>query len=156
MNITLVNNVGDDYPVNGLEILINASLSVVFNTFLLLIFAYLQNVPLAKQCVLLQLYKEFVILLVLFLCLINGVLIGRYTHGYPMHWILATAITLCLRIGSIVLMLLANIIHLLKYRMSKEQMLDPPMPWGDDEKRGLLWIRICCWGFSIGFSITMY
>ena len=156
MNITIVNDVADSYPVDGLEIVIHVSLSVAFNTLLLLIFAYLHNVPLAKQCVLLQLYKEFVILLVLCMCLMNGALIGLYTYGYPMPWILATAITLCLRIGTIVLMLLANIIHLLKYRMSKEQMLDPPMPWGDDEKRGLLWIRLSCWGFSIGFAITMY
>jgi len=40
--------------------------------------------------------------------------------------------------------------------MSKEKMLDPPMPWVDDEQRGIIWIRVFCWGFSIVLSITMY
>ena len=30
------------------------------------------------------------------------------------------------------------------------------MPWGDDEKKGMIWIRLFCWGLSIGFVITMY
>ena len=30
------------------------------------------------------------------------------------------------------------------------------MPWGDDEQRGMIWIRVFCWGLSIGFVITTY
>ena len=30
------------------------------------------------------------------------------------------------------------------------------MPWGDDEQRGMVWIRVFCWGLSIGFVITTY
>ena len=156
MNISGINDIQVDYPVDGFNIVISVSLTLVFNTLLCLIFAYLHSVTLAKECLLLRLYKEFIIVLVLCSCLGNGLSIGIYTYGYPMHWIPATIITGCLRIGAIILLLIANVVHLLKYRMNKEKMLDPPMPWGDDEQRGMIWIRVFCWGLSAGFVITMY
>ena len=146
----------DTSPVDGIDIVVNVSFSFVLNTLLCLIFAYLHNLTLAKQCVLLVLYKEFIIVLVLCLCLMNALPIGVYLYGYPLHWVSASIITFCLRIGTAVLLLLANVIHFLKYRMNKEKMLDPPMPWGEDEQRGVIWIRIFCWGFSIGFVIIMH
>ena len=145
----------DNPPVDGIDIVINVLLSLVLNTLLCLIFAYLHSVNIAKQCVLLSLYKEFIIVLVLSLCVINAIPIGIYFCGYPMHWIPAKIITSCFRIGSTQLLLVANVIHFLKYRMNKEKMLDPPMPWGEDEQRGVIWIRVFCWGFSIGFVIIM-
>ena len=156
MNISGNNYIQVDYPIDGFNILISASLTLVVNTLLCLIFAYLHSVTLAKECLLLRLYKEFIIVLVLCSCLGNGLSIGIYTYGYPMNWIPATIITGCLRIGAIILLLLANVVHLLKYRMNKEKMLDPPMPWGEDEERGLLLIRVFCWGFAIGFVTTMH
>ena len=156
MNISGINDIQVDYPIDGFDIVISASLTLVSNTLLCLIFAYLHSVTLAKECLLLRLYKEFVIVLVLCSCLGNCLSIGIYTYGYPMNWIPATIITGCLRIGTIILLLLANVVHLLKYRMNKEKMLDPPMPWGDDEQRGMIWIRVFCWGLSAGFVITMY
>ena len=156
MKITGVNGINDYVPVDGFNILISVSLTLVLNTLLCLIFAYLHSVTLAKECLLLRLYKEFIIALVSCSGLINGLSIGIYTYGYPMHWIPATIMTVCLRIGTINLLLLANIVQYLKYRMNKEKILDPPMPWGEDEHRGLLRIRVFCWGLSIGFVITMY
>ena len=156
MNISGINDIQVDYPVDGFNIVISVSLTLVFNTLLCLIFAYLHSVTLAKECLLLCLYKEFVIVLVLCSCLVNGLSIGIYTYGYPMNWILATIITGSLRIGMIILLLIANVVHLIKYRMNKEKMLDPPMPWGNDEQKGLMWIRVFCWGFSIGFVVTTY
>ena len=146
----------DNSLVDGVHIVINVSLSLVLNALLCLIFAYLHNLTMAKQCVLLALYKEFIIVLVLCLWLINSLPIGIYFYGYPMHWIPAQIITFFLTIGITELLLVANVIHFLKYRMNKEKMLDPPMPWGEDEHRGLVWIRVFCWGFSIGFVITMH
>ena len=156
MKITGVNGINDYVPVDGFNIVISVSLTLVLNTLLCLIFAYLHSVNLAKECLLLRLYKEFILVLVSCSGLINVLSIGMYKYGYPMHWIPATIITVCLRIGTINLLLLANIVQFLKYRMNKEKMLDPPMPWGDDEHRGIIWIRVFCWGLSTGFVITMY
>ena len=156
MNITGVNEIYDYSSISGFDIVFNASLTLLLNTLSCLIFAYLHNLTLNKQCVLVALYKEFIIALVLTLTMGNFISIGMYTHGYPMNWIPATIITICTRIGFIVLLLFANIIQLLKYRMSKEKILDPPMPWGDDEQRGMIWIRVSCWGFSAVLSIIMY
>ena len=156
MNINEASGINVDVPVDGFNIVISVSLTLVLNTLLCLIFAYLHSVTLAKECLLLHLYKEFIIALVLCSGLINGLSIGIYTYGYPMHWIPATIMTVCLRIGTINLLLLANIVQFLKYRMNKEKILDPPMPWGEDEHKGLIRIRVFCWGLSIGFAITMY
>ena len=156
MNITEINEIHGLDTVGGLDVIINVSLTLVLNTLLLLIFAYLHSVSLAKQCVLLDLYKEFLIVHTLCISLINALPITICTYGHPMNLIPATIVTFCLAIGTIVLLLLANVIHLLKYRMNKEKMLDPPMPWGDDEQRGMIWIRVFCWGVSIGFVITVY
>ena len=156
MKITGFNGINDYVPVDGFNIVIGVSLTLVLNTLLCLIFAYLHSVNLAKECLLLRLYKEFILVLVSCSGLINVLSIGMYKYGYPMHWIPATIITVCLRIGTINLLLLANIVQFLKYRMNKEKMLDPPMPWGDDEHRGIIWIRVFCWGLSTGFVITMY
>ena len=154
--IALSEMIKDDSVVDGGDILINVSLSLVLNALLCIIFAYLHNLNLAKQCVLLDLYKELIIVLVLCVCLINSIPIGTYLYGYPMDWIPAKIITFVLKIGTTELLLVANVIHFLKYRMNKEKMLDPPMPWGEDEHRGLVWIRVFCWGFSIGFVIIMH
>ena len=156
MNIKGVNEIHDYSPISGFDIVFNASLTSTLNTLWCLIFAYLHNLTLTKQCVLVSLYKEFIIVLILTLTMCNGISIGIYTHGYPMNWIPATIITICARIGFTVLLFVANIIQLLKYRTSKEKMLDPPMPWGDNEQNGMIWIRLFCWGVSIGFVITMY
>ena len=156
MNITGVNDIHDYSSFSGVDIVVNAFLTLLLNTLLCLIFAYLHNLTLTKQCVLVALYKEFIIVLILTLSMANGISLGIYTHGYPMNWIPATIITICTRIGFIVLLLFANLIQLLKYRMSKEKILDPPMPWGDDEQRGMIWIRVSCWGFSTVLSIIMY
>ena len=156
MNITEVNEIYDYYSISGFDIVVNASLTLLLDTLLGLIFAYLRSLTLTKQCVLVALYKEFIIVLILMLSMGNCNSIVIYTHGYPMDWILATIITFCMRIGFIVLLMLVNTIQLLKYRISKEKMLDPPMPWGDDEQRGIIWVRIFCWGFSIVLTIIMY
>ena len=156
MSIAEVNEIHGDVPEDGFDIVIGVSLTLVLNTLMCLIFAYLHSVTLAKECMLLRLYKEFIIVLVFCLCLGNGLSIGIYTYGYPMNWIPATIITVWLRIGTITLLLISNIVQLLKYRMNQEKMLDPPMPWGDDESKGIIWIRTFCWGLSIGLVITMY
>ena len=156
MNINEASGINVDVPVDGFNLVISVSLTLVLNTLLCLIFAYLHSLTLAKECMLLLLYKEFIIALVLCSGLINGLSIGIYTYGYPMHWIPATIMTVCLRIGTINLLLLAKIVQYLKYRMNKEKILDPPMPWGEDEERGLIWIRVFCWGFAIGFVTTMH
>ena len=156
MNITGGNEIYDYFSISGFEIVFNASLTLLLNTLWCLIFTYLHNLTLTKQCVLVALYKEFIIVLILTLTMCNGISIGIYAHGYPMNWIPATIITISTRIGFTVLLFVANIIQLLKYRISKEKMLDPPMPWGDDEQRGIIWIRVFCWGLSIILSITMY
>ena len=156
MNITGVKEIYDYSSISGFDIVFNASLTLLLNTLWCLIFAYLHNLTLNKQCVLVAIYKEFIITLVLTLTMGNFISIGMYTHGYPMNWIPATIITIFMRIGFIVLLLLANVIQLLKYRMNKEKMLDPPMLWGDDEQIGMIWIRVFCWGFSIVISVIMY
>ena len=156
MNTAGLNETYEYLQVNGVDLIIITSLTVVLNTLLFLLCSYLQSISLAKQCVLLYLYKDFLIVLILCLTWIEGASMLMYACTLPIDWILATIIHFCLRVWNIVILLLANIITILKFRMNKEKMLDPLMPWGDDEKRGLMWIRTFCWVFSIGIVTTMY
>ena len=156
MNTAGSNETYEYLQVNGVDLIIITSLTFVLNILLFLLCSYLQSVSLAKQCLLLYLYKDFLIVLVLCLSWIEGACVLMFVCTLPIGWIPATIIHFCLRVGIIVLLLLANIITILKFRMSKEKMLDPSMPWGDDEKKGLLWIRAFCWVFSIGIVTTMY
>ena len=110
MSITEVNEIHGGVPEDGFDIVIRVSLTLVLTTLMCLIFAYLHNVTLAKECMLLRLYKEFIIVLVFCLCFANGLSIGIYTYGYPMNWIPATIITVGLRIGTITLLLISNIV----------------------------------------------
>ena len=156
MNTTGSNEIYDHLQVNGVDLIINTSFTFVLNTLLFLLCSYLQSISLAKQCVLLYLYKDFLIVLILCLTWIEGASSLMYACTLPIDWILATIIHFCLRVWNIVILLLANIITILKFRMNKEKMLDPSMPWGDDEKTGLMWIRTFCWVFSIATVTTMY
>ena len=49
-----------------------------------------------------------------------------------------------------------NIISALKFYQRKTNILDPPMPWGDDEGQGIKWIRVIATTLSLVFTCTMF
>ena len=157
MNTTVSNTSSNHTLIDGFDVIITTIYSLAVNTLFGFIFAYLSNVSLAKQCVLLYLYKDFVLVLIAYFCWVEVAFIYVYTYGdVQIDWIPAAIITFGVRCGVSVLLSLAAVISFIKFRMKKETILDPAMPWGEDDEKGIKWIRMFCWGPSFGFLSTMY
>ena len=54
------------------------------------------------------------------------------------------------------LLLLMNIVSALHLYINKANMLDPPMPWGDDDTRGLQYIRGIYTTLTLTFTLLMH
>ena len=157
MNTEISNTSLNHRLIDGFDVIITSIYSLAVNTLFGFIFAYLSNVSLAKQCLLLYLYKDFVLVFIAYSCWLEVSFLYVYTYGdVQIDWIPAAIIAFGVRCGVSVLLPLAAVISFIKYRMKKETILDPAMPWGEDDEKGMKWIRIFCWGPSIGGLSTMY
>ena len=157
MNTEISNTSLNHRLIDGFDVIITTIYSLAVNTLFGFIFAYLSNVSLAKQCLLLYLYKDFVLVFIAYSCWLELSFLYVYTYGdVQIDWIPAAIITFGVRCGVSVLLSLAAVISFIKYRMKKETILDPTMPWGEDDEKGMKWIRIFCCGPSIGGLSTMY
>ena len=114
------------------------SISIIFilmtTLILLLILGYLDNVPVAKQCLLLYLYKDVVKLTFLIEWNSFIYLILCYTTGNDMK-IEATAAKCLIYFGSMLVyqnMITLTVIGAIKFTMKKDILLDPLMPWDDE------------------------
>ena len=54
------------------------------------------------------------------------------------------------------LLLLLNVINAVKCQISVSKVVDPPMPWGDDEHFGIRLIRLSCFVFTTAFVALTY
>ena len=121
------------YPEVTLPYLSFASISMtVSNLLLVTILAYLKNLSLAKQCLLLCLYKDLV---ALWICMnssweIRIILSYSTGHGQGIDDVLSVVLSFCLWCVIGLSLLLMNVIAALKLYISKTNTLDPPMPWG--------------------------
>ena len=131
---------------------------ITSTTLLGLVLAYLNNVSLAKECVLLYLYKDVLMIWISMNCLWEIRLFLWYVtvNDLNISILSAKVISFLIWCFSLALLLLINVISILKFYMMKAVMLDPPMPWGDDESLGVRKIRAACFVPSIGFTSTMY
>ena len=157
MNTEMSNTSLNHSLIDGFDVIITTIYSLAVNTLFGFIFAYLSNVSLAKQCLLLYLYKDFVLVFIAYSCWLEVSFLYVYAYGdVQIDWVPAAIITFGTRCGVSVLLLLAAVISFIKYRMKKETILDPAMPWGEDDEKGMKWIRIFCWGPTVGALSTMY
>ena len=132
--------------------------NVISNILLLLIFSFLNNVSLAKECVLLHLYKDLLINWVLINCIwiIKVILYYNTGNGIGLEETSAKVVAfVCLSLTMISL-LQVNFACAIKLYITKTMLLDPPIPWGYDEKSAILGIRIVFIGLALGLTSTMY
>ena len=147
------------YPEVTLPYLSFASISMtVSNILLVTILAYLKNLSLAKQCLLLCLYKDLVALWIFMNSSWEIRIILSYStgHGQGIDDVLSVVLSFCLWCVIGLSLLLMNVIAALKLYISKTNTLDPPMPWGDDENIGLNFIRVTCTLLIVGFTSVLY
>ena len=137
---------------------------VVTAVVLGLILSYLNSVALAKECVLSYLYKDLVVVWFFGTCVWNTRAIVSYLNTDPdveMSVIAAKCMAFMSEIFIISLFLTINIIASIKLYKTKKLMLDPAMPWGDDDERGIKILRTIVIVLSIvatssGFLLGQY
>ena len=104
---------------------------VIANIQLLLLLGYLNSVSFEKHGMLLYLYMDVVKICLL----INGLWLTAvvsckwFGDGLNLDETAAKPIAYCFLAFGQMLMLTMNVMAILRFRMMKEKMLDPPMPW---------------------------
>ena len=139
--------------------LIFAAFSIVIsNSFLFIILDYLNNLAMAKQCILLFLYKDLMILGMAINSLEMLSFILSYSIDNWMELQLIGAKFMSLMTWSIfgMLLLLMNIVSSLHLYINKANVLDPPMPWGEDDTRGIQYIRGIYTTLTLTFTLPMH
>ena len=123
----------------------------------ILIISYLNSIALVQQCVLLYLYKDIgrVALILNSLGFTATVICYLDGHEHGMEKYQARLLSFGIMITTLLTLILINVVAILKLYMTKKMMVDPPMPWGDDDHRGIKVIRIASLVLVLGFSITM-
>ena len=136
-----------------------AILSLMTSTALLvLVLSYLNNVSMDKQCLLLYLFKDVVMIWILMNCVnaIRNFLFYFTGDELGIDEFPAKIISYCFSSLCLLLLVAINIIRALKLYMMKTKMLDPPMPWGDDDGSGIKLIRFVSIVVIIGLNTTLY
>ena len=152
-------NEDSSYPAVTLDYLIFASLSMIIsNLILFVIISYLKNISLVRQCLVICIYEDLAMIMI---CL-NSVweirLLLSYSIGDGLGIVktISLILSFCAFCLMGILLSLMNVVSALKLYMNKTNLLDPPMPWGDDEKIGMITIRIIYAIPIIGITATMY
>ena len=119
----------------------------------LLVRSYLSSVSLAKECLLLYLYKEVAsaIAWMRFVWVIEVVLANW--NVFETRHLEATIISFSIWFVALYLAIVINIISFLKLYMTKTGLIDPPMPmWmGENEKSAIKRTRFFCFLIVVGF-----
>ena len=141
----------------AVELIIGTISMIISNLFSFLVLNYLGNLALAKDCLLLYLYKDLICLAICMNCWLEILLVLGYTIG----GVVKTSVTLA-KVSSfmgcnflVLLLLNMNLSSALKLYQKKTNILDPPMPWGEDDGKGIKWIRVISTLFTLILTSTM-
>ena len=147
------------YPMNNKPFIVFALVSVVISTTLyILILNYLNGHSLVNTCVLLYLYKDVVKLIMAMNIVWFLGLVIRYSCDNEHSIYKAYAKIMCMFVWGMMFLflILMNVIAILKMYMMKKMLVDPPMPWGEDENLGISIIRIASCVLVIIFVAIMW
>ena len=136
-----------------------SSLCLFISTLLLaMIWRYFNSIPISFQCTLSSLYQDIVAIAISTNWVWYGIIFASYLNGQdlflaPRQAKLASFMIITLECE---LMLVLNAISAIWLYTIKEAVLDPPVPWGLDEKGSLITIRCTCITFGTGFVTLLY
>ena len=140
------------------DLVVGTISNTLSNLFSLVILSYFGNLALSKDCLLLYLYQDLMTLVICLNCLAEISLVLAYTFGGGIGISATGAKCLSFMTCNILLLILLfmNIISALKFYQKKANILDPSMPWGDDDKKGIKWIRFIATTKTLVFTSTMF
>ena len=100
-----------------------------------LIWNYLNNASITKRCLLLYLYQDAVAITLIASYVWFGIIISCYANpkGFMTNLVQATVLSICLISSQLALILVLNLVSIIKLYTMKEKVIDPPMPWEDDD-----------------------
>ena len=133
---------------------------IMTSLLLSLILGYLNNVPVAKQCLLLYLYKDVVRLTLLIQWNSFAYLILCYTTGNDMK-IEPMPAKVIIYFGLMLVyqnMITLSVIGAIKFAMKKDMLLDPSMPWDDESNNGansIMITRLAITPFSLWLTMML-
>ena len=152
----------EDNPLEkfGFAVYANVSFTItlISNLLVILVRSYLGNVSLAKQCILSYLYRDVLLAWMVLISIWELGILSIYLTGYGvgLDMITSKVLGFLLNCSFVTFLLLMDAIGVLTMYIIRAKTIDPWMPWGDDESRGLKMIHAVCIGTSILFTLTMY
>ena len=132
-----------------------SSLCLLISTLLLaMIWKYFNNVPITIQCTLSFLYQDIVAIVIVLNWVWYVIVFASYCNRQeiflpPRQAKVASFMIMTLECE---IMLVLNAISVIWLYTIKEAVLDPPLPWGLDEKESLITIR--CTGIIFGTGLV--
>ena len=129
---------------------------------LIIIYSYLRNIGLVNECVLLHLYKDVVAIFIFMrIVQITKGIVGSFTltkskDQTSMNQISAQILSFTLFASTFAILTLLNIISAIRLYIAKKMVLDPPMPWDNDEKFGIKMIRLAVGVVSFGCPLILF
>ena len=150
---------GSTFPNITKPTLLTIILALGITMFLYcMIFGYLNSQSLIRQCLLLYIYKDLVCICLGLHSLWFLLIITHYMsdNGHDIPKVYAKIISFFLYVLICVFLIFMNLVAMLKLYMMKKALVDPPMPWGDNEKLGMIIIRTVSTVPVIIFTSTMF
>ena len=146
--VSITHEEGSEYTkdviVNGTFALVFILLQIITTILISLILGYLDSVSMVKHCLVFHLYREFfhaflvlgwVWTIPVITCLVNG-------NGISIDTFTAKIVSYCLYGIALHLLLSLNLMAFLKFYIAKENVLDPSLPWDDDDLTFLRKFRV--------------
>ena len=152
----------DDYPLENQGFVVYAyvsfTITLISNLLVLLLRSYLCNVSLAKECILSYLYRDVLLAWMIVITIWELGVLSIYLNGYGVGLDMVTSKVLgfLLNWSFVTFLLLMNAIGFITLHIVRAKTIEPWMPWGEDESKGLKMIHAMCIGTSILFTLTMY
>ena len=139
------------------------SLSLILSHVVILLVSlsmlgYLDSLPIVKQTLIFYLYKDFTFSLITLNCswVLLRVLHFTSFNGYEMNDLVIKMMGFLVYFMTVQHLVFLNIITILNLYTRKKAMIDPPMPWGDNDDLGLKIIRLSTVVSIFVFTATLY
>ena len=145
------------YIIDIVNDVLTIFISISYSMAYAIILSYLNNVSLAKDCILLKMYKDVMSSSLWNSCFWMMKQLVRYWNEEETSKILAMIISFAIWFGYLYMFLIITFICMYKFYMAKNKVLDPSIPMiGEDEESAVTRIRMTFGLVSLGFLSTTF
>lgn len=154
MNFT---NTDQEHVIDSVYVLIKMLSFIPFGTAYVMSFSYLNSISLAKECLLVYLYKDVLVSMLWWRTFSAIEVIVNYLNAGETEKIPAIMISFGFWLGAMYLALILMFISIYNLYMVKSNTIDPTINWlGPDEVSAIKRIRCGCILVVIGFSAISF